>query len=428
MLRAADAAALPSLLFGGVSRAGTFLVCEITRVTDGTSGEPSLPSLPTPDNLPLAELASPGGDTNGTPDRSKIVDLIEQIKESADKLAVDHTSRGDLKILSRTLRELRYAFKVFTPYRSRRKVTVFGSARTPKLEPTYEQAVAFGQAMAAEKWLVVTGAASGIMEAGHVGAGRENSMGLNIMLPFEQYANPIIAGDTKLVHMKYFFTRKLMFVKECDAVCLLPGGFGTLDEGLEVLTLLQTGKRDLVPVVFLDAPGGAFWTDFQQYVERRLLGDRMISPEDLSLYKLTDNVETAVGEILQFYKVFHSMRYVKNKLVLRLKTAPSAELLAAINARFTDILTGGEFTVGGPLGEEKDEPELESYCAADLPLQSPQPGTAAAIARRHQSRQHRKRRGGLKAAFWSRRLAEFLPARGWRGAWIPLFAPVIIEC
>ncbi len=309
----------------------------------------------------LAKLTDKLEEANGQLDRSRIVDLIQQIKESADKLAVDRTSRGDLKILSRTLRELRYAFKVFTPYRSRRKVTVFGSARTRPDEETYRQAVAFGRAMAEHQWLVVTGAASGIMEAGHVGAGRENSMGLNIMLPFEQYANPIIAGDTKLVHMKYFFTRKLMFVKECDAVCLLPGGFGTLDEGLEVLTLLQTGKRDLVPVVFLDAPGGNFWTQWQEFVMDRLLGGGMISPEDLHLYKLTDNVQTAVDEILQFFKVYHSMRYVKNKLVLRLKTAPSPELLADINHEFPDILSGGDFTVSGALADEKDEPDLAGF-------------------------------------------------------------------
>ncbi len=294
-------------------------------------------------------------------DRSRVVDLIDQIKESADKLAVDKTSRGDLKILSRTLRELRYAFKVFTPYRMRRKVTVFGSARTRPDEATYQQAVLLGRAMAAESWLVVTGAASGIMEAGHVGAGREHSMGLNIMLPFEQYANPVIAGDTKLVHMKYFFTRKLMFVKECDAVVCLPGGFGTLDEGLEVLTLLQTGKRDMVPVVFLDAPGGKFWCEFQHFIEKRLLGDGMISPDDLSLYKLTDSVEEAVKEILQFFKVYHSMRYVKNKLVFRLQEAPGEQLLADINAHFADILNGGEFVVSGPLSEEKDEPLLAEF-------------------------------------------------------------------
>ena len=191
------------------------------------------------------------------PDR--IAELIDEIKLSADKLAKDRASRGDVKLLSRTIRELRYAFKVFAPYRTFRKVTIFGSARTKPDHPAYRQAEEFGRQIARHRWMVVTGAAGGIMEAGHVGASREHSMGLNILLPFEQSANRIIAGDPKLVHMKYFFTRKLMFVKESDAICLLPGGFGTLDEGLEVLTLLQTGKRDLVPVVLLDEPGGDYW-------------------------------------------------------------------------------------------------------------------------------------------------------------------------
>jgi len=204
----------------------------------------------------------------------------------------------------------------------------------------------------------VTGAASGIMEAGHVGAGRENSMGLNIMLPFEQSSNAIIAGDPKLVHMKYFFTRKLMFVKECDAVVLFPGGFGTLDEGLEVLTLLQTGKRDMVPVVFLDEPGGKFWQPLFAFFQERMLADGMISPEDQSLFRLTDSVPTAVEEIQQFFRVYHSMRYVKNKLVFRLHHALSEELLAEINESFADILVEGEFTQGGLLREEKDEPAL----------------------------------------------------------------------
>jgi len=291
-------------------------------------------------------------------DRDRIADLIAQIKESADKLAADQPSRGDLKILSRTMRELRYAFKVFSPYRSRRKVTVFGSARTRPDKPAYQQAVAFGRAMAECGWLVVTGAASGIMEAGHVGAGRENSMGLNIMLPFEQSSNAIIAGDPKLVHMKYFFTRKLMFVKECDAVVLFPGGFGTLDEGLEVLTLLQTGKRDMVPVVFLDEPGGKFWQPLFAFFQERMLADGMISPEDQSLFRLTDSVPTAVEEIQQFFRVYHSMRYVKNKLVFRLHHALSEGLLAEINESFADILVEGEFTQGGLLREEKDEPAL----------------------------------------------------------------------
>jgi hypothetical protein len=168
----------------------------------------------------------------------------------------------------------------------------------------------------------------------------------------------VIAGDPKLVHMKYFFTRKLMFIKECDAVCLLPGGFGTMDEGFEVLTLLQTGKRDMVPIVFLDEKGGSFWKDWDDYVRRRLLGHGMISPDDLMLYKLTDNVGEAVREIDQFYRVYQNMRYVKNKLVLRLSQPPGAELLEAINAEFDDILVDGQFTVSGALAEEKDEPQL----------------------------------------------------------------------
>lgn len=292
---------------------------------------------------------------------NQVSDLIAMIKEVADKLAGDQPSRGDLKLLSRALRELRYAFKIFSPYRSRRKVTVFGSARTQPDEPAYQQAIDFGKAMADLKWLVVTGAASGIMEAGHRGAGRENSMGINIMLPFEQSANPVIAGDPKLVNMKYFFTRKLLFVKECDAVCLLPGGFGTLDEGLEVLTLLQTGKRDMVPVVMLDEPGGTYWKDFQTYVETRLLARKLISPEDLALYQITDHVPTAIDTIMNFYRVYHSMRYVNNQLVFRLQARPSDELLAEINEQFASILTEGQFTLSGPLPVEEDETELAKF-------------------------------------------------------------------
>ena len=320
-------------------------------------------SIPLPEparsDLDSEPLLPVSGSTPHAPlDKQRIADLIGQIRESADKLATDQTTQGDLKIISRTLRELRYAFKVFTPYRSRRKVTVFGSARTRPFDPTYQQAVAFGRKMAELGWLVVTGAASGIMEAGHVGAGRENSMGLNIMLPFEQSSNSVIAGDPKLVHMKYFFTRKLMFVKECDAVALFPGGFGTLDEGLEVLTLLQTGKRELVPVIFLDAPGGDFWQPLQQFVLDRMLGRGMISEEDLSLYKITDSIDTAVGEILQFFRVYHSMRYVKHKLVLRLTQHPAPELIEQLNEHFADILVDGRFEVSGALKEEREEPAL----------------------------------------------------------------------
>jgi uncharacterized protein (TIGR00730 family) len=292
----------------------------------------------------------------------RVAELIERIKESTDKLATDHPSRGDLKILSRTLKELRYAFKVFAPYRRMRKVTVFGSARTAADHPAYRQAVAFGQAISGQGWFVITGASSGIMEAAHVGSGRDHAMGLNILLPFEQVANSVIAGDSKLVHMKYFFTRKLMFVKETDAICLLPGGFGTLDEGLEVLTLLQTGKRDVMPMVLLDEPGGDYWAGFQEFVEKQLLAKEMISQEDLSLYKLTDNADQAVAEILQFYRVYHSLRYVRSNLVMRLQRRPGEALLESINTNFADILLEGRFQVGPALAEEQDDPDL-----ADLP-------------------------------------------------------------
>ena len=295
-----------------------------------------------------------------TPDH--ISALIALIRESADNLVKDQTSRGDLKILSRTLRELRYAFKVFAPYRRYRKVTIFGSARTQPQQPAYRQAVEFGRLMAAGQWMVVTGAASGIMEAGHLGAGREHSMGLNILLPFEQSANKIIAGDPKLVHMKYFFTRKLMFVKESDAICLLPGGFGTLDEGLEVLTLLQTGKRDMIPIVLLDEPGGSYWTALDQFVREKMLKSGMISEDDLSLYRITDRVEEAVEEILGFFRVYHSMRYVHGRLVLRRNAAPGPATREELRATFADILAEGDFQVCGPLPEEKDEPLL-----AELP-------------------------------------------------------------
>jgi len=293
--------------------------------------------------------------------RRRTSDLISRIKSSADKLESQGSSRGDVKIISRALRELTYAFKVFSPYRGQRKVTVFGSARTPTDDPDYRQAVELGRRMAAEEWLVVTGAASGIMEAGHLGAGRENSMGLNIMLPFEQDANPVIAGDHKLVHMKYFFTRKLMFVKECDAVVCLPGGFGTLDEGLEVLTLLQTGKRDMVPVVFLDAPGGTYWKSFKEFILEALLKKGMISPDDMSLFLVTDNCEEAVQEVLAFFQVYHSMRYVGDRLVFRLYEKLKSSLLDEINEQFRDILADGQFEQTGPLQEERDEPDLADF-------------------------------------------------------------------
>lgn len=267
--------------------------------------------------------------------------LIDEIKETADKLARDGATRGDLKILSRALRELRYAFKVFTPFRRQRKVTVFGSARTPPDHPAYTQSLDFGRRMAEEQWMVLTGAGGGIMEGAHVGAGKEMAMGVNIMLPFEQEANYVINKDVKLVHLKYFFTRKLLFVKEVHAVALFPGGFGTQDEGFETLTLVQTGKRDLMPIVFVDEPGGEYWREWKRFIEDQLLAKELISPEDMSLFQVTDDVDEAVEEVVGFYSGYNSMRYVRGKLVLRLQAEPSDDFVTRLNDEFSDIVETG---------------------------------------------------------------------------------------
>jgi hypothetical protein len=284
--------------------------------------------------------------------------LINEIKDIADRLQKDGATRGDVKILSRTMKELRYAFKVFAPYRGRRKVSMFGSARIGPEHPAYQQAEEFGRMMAGAGWMVITGASSGIMEAGHVGAGREHSMGVNILLPFEQSANRIIAGDPKLVHLKYFFTRKLLFVKESDAVALFPGGFGTMDEGFEVLTLVQTGKREMIPLVFVDEPGGDYWRNWEDHVRHHLLARKYISEADLSLYKVTDNVADAAAVVLKFYRVFHSMRFVFDQLVLRLQRQPGPEFMDRLNSDFRDILVDGTFELSGPLVEEANDEHL----------------------------------------------------------------------
>jgi len=289
--------------------------------------------------------------------QQQIADLIDRLRQVAGELPADLTAEDDLKLLNQALRELRRAFSVFAPYRAQRKVTIFGSARTPRDAPAYEQAEKLGRAMVEQGWFVVTGAATGIMEAGHRGAGRARSMGLNIMLPFEQESNEIIRGDAKLVTMKYFFTRKLMFVKECDAVVCLPGGFGTMDEAFEVLTLLQTGKRELIPLVFLDAPGGTFWRDWLTSIRDNLLAGGMISPEDLDLFRVTDRVDETVEEIANFYRVFQSMEYVHGQLVLRLKQRLDVASLGTLQRQFADLLADGHFRQEESVAGELQRPE-----------------------------------------------------------------------
>jgi uncharacterized protein (TIGR00730 family) len=286
-------------------------------------------------------------------------ELISELHQTVDGLREDVADRGDLKILARSMRELRHSFRVFAGLRGIRKVTVFGSARCPPDSPHYRQAVAFGKAMARRGWMVITGGGEGIMEAAHVGAGQDLAMGINILLPFEQRDNTVLAGGGRIIHLKYFFTRKLLFVKEADGVALFPGGYGTLDESFEVLTLLQTGKSRLFPVVLVDETGGDYWRIWKEFVERHLLRRGWISKEDLDLFRIVDDAEAAAEEILGFYRVFHSMRYVGRELVFRIRTPLEGAALSRLSASFGDILESGTFRTGSALPEEnEDEPEL----------------------------------------------------------------------
>jgi uncharacterized protein (TIGR00730 family) len=305
-------------------------------------------------------------ETDAPPDDGRppvtVEQLVQQLKETADKLVRDHASRADVKLLTTAVRELRYAFKVFAPFRHRRKVSVFGSARLPLDHPACRQATELGRRMAEAGFMVITGAANGIMEAGHIGAGREQSIGVNILLPFEQAANTTIAGDTKLMHLKYFFTRKLLFVKESDAVALFPGGFGTLDEGFEALTLVQTGKSHLFPIVMVDEPGGDYWALWLRHVQDVLLARGLISPSDMALFKVTDSVDEAVREVTDFYRVYNSMRYVGRDMVLRLNRRLDDSLLRRLRTEFADIIRAGTFEQVAALPEEAADSHL-----AELP-------------------------------------------------------------
>ncbi|MEC9055521.1 MAG: TIGR00730 family Rossman fold protein [Verrucomicrobiota bacterium] len=285
--------------------------------------------------------------------------LLEEMMITAVRIARGGAvTEGDFKLMNRALKEMREANEVFHPYRNHRKVTVFGSARTQPEEPAYEAAVEFSRRMWEEGFMTITGAGPGIMAAGNKGAGRENSFGLDIALPFEASANEFISGDPKLISFNYFFTRKLSFVKEADAAVGLPGGFGTMDEIFEALTLIQTGKASIYPIVLLDAKGGTYWKFWKQFVDEHLARLGMISDNDFHLFRVTDDVEEAVEEILRFYRVFHSYRYVGDKIVLRLNAALTDEALAAVEEEFSDILKAGRMIQREALEEEADEEEL----------------------------------------------------------------------
>ncbi len=289
-------------------------------------------------------------------------ELVQDIIENALRLLKDVEHRGDVRLIQTTVRELRYAFRLFEPYADVRKVTIFGSARTQARKPEYQQAVEFGRKAAAAGYMVITGAGPGIMQAGHEGAGPKMSFGANIRLPWEQNANPVIERDRKLITFKYFFTRKLTFLRHSDAIVLFPGGFGTLDEGYEALTLMQTGKGRLMPLVLVDRPGGTYWKTWDKTVREHLLRDALISEDDLHLYQITDSADQAVKWITRFYRNYHSSRFVKDLLVLRLRHAPSPTALAALNEDFADIIAGAPIALTQPLPEE-----VEDEDCLDLP-------------------------------------------------------------
>lgn len=285
--------------------------------------------------------------THGSIIQDALMTLVRMAEVEADRL--------DWKILTASLQDMERAFRVFYPYRHVRKITIFGSARTSPETGEYQMAVEFARRIVQLGFMVMTGAGGGIMQAGNEGAGATNSFGLNIQLPFEQGSNNFIAGDPKLIDFKYFFTRKLFFLRETDALALFPGGFGTQDESFECLTLIQTGKSDPIPLVLIDEPGRDYWRNWDRYIRDNLLKQGLISPEDPGIYTITDSIEEACQTITLFYKAFHSSRYVDGKLVFRLKCELSDEAVEQLNQDFSDILVSGRIVKSGALPQEKDE-------------------------------------------------------------------------
>ena len=288
----------------------------------------------------------------------KSPELIEEMIVTALKIARDKMGVADLKLVNRSLKELRYAAKVFAPFQQFRKVAIFGSARTPPDSPDAIVAEDFSRKMVSHNYMVITGGGDGIMGAAQRGATREESFGLNIRLPFEQQANVVIHGDPKLINFNYFFTRKLNFVKETHAFALFPGGFGTMDECFEVLTLMQTGKARIIPVVLLDRPDGKYWETWMKFLTDYLLKIGFVSEDDFRFFKIVHHVDQAVNEILNFYKNFHSMRWVGDKLVIRMTKRLTSVAIRDLNENFSDLVSKGEIIQGSALRMEKNEPEI----------------------------------------------------------------------
>ncbi len=304
----------------------------------------------------VESLAQNTGVQTDTLEGRQITDMLQTVL----KLIPDGRHAGELKLLNASLKELRYAYRIFADYQNIQKIAIFGSARTPEDHPDYLRAVEFASLMANDSWMVITGAGDGIMKAGHEGPGRDASFGVAIRLPFETSANAIIAGDEKLINFRYFFTRKLIFVSQSNAVALFPGGFGTQDEFFESLTLIQTGKSQLVPIVMLsgDENGaqteGGYWHHWDEYIQKQLLTRGWISEPDLNLYYLAKNPQDATDHIRTFYYRYHSARYVRDQYAIRLKKPLTPDQLNEINERYPDLLASGKYTQSGPLNGEKE--------------------------------------------------------------------------
>jgi uncharacterized protein (TIGR00730 family) len=300
----------------------------------------------------IAELIRKVGDVHHP-------DLIREMILTALKAGLENDYRADLKLMRTTMKEMRYTNKVFGPYRDRKKVTIFGSARTRPDEPIYQKCVRFSRLLAERGYMVTTGGGGGIMQAGNEGAGAENSFAVNIRLPFEQETNPVMEASSNTITYKYFFNRKVAFLKEADAVVLFPGGFGTLDEGMEVMTLIQTGKNPPIPLIMIDSDEGDYWENWLQFVRNTLLKKGLISGEDFSLFTITRDPEEAVRLIDDFYQVYHSMRFVGPTLVIRMTRSLDTSHLQIMQDEFAEILSpGSQFRLTGALPEELDQPDL----------------------------------------------------------------------
>jgi uncharacterized protein (TIGR00730 family) len=285
-------------------------------------------------------------------------ELIGQIIHTAIKLMQENHDLGQLKVIARSIKEMRYAYNIFTRYKDAPCVSIFGSARTPEDHPDYITAKNFSALMAKRGWMCITGAANGIMKAGLEGPEKAQSFGLSIMLPFESAANTVIEGDPKLIHFRFFFTRKLMFMSHSNALAAFPGGLGTLDELFEMLTLMQTGKANIIPIVLLEGPGSDYWQEWRRYINDNLLDAKWISPEDTSFYYFAPTTEDAVLHILKFYSRYHSSRYVKDILVIRMLSSLSEEQIESLNEKFASLVADGKMSLSGPLPDETDNLEL----------------------------------------------------------------------